>query len=102
MSPYVVTHRRKVHRRECAHARRIAFPASWQPDVRRAEDHACITCLGGLLPTETSYAAELAADPIHDACSQCGAEPGNDCSGDGEGYHLSRYDRAADRTEETR
>lgn len=38
-------------------------------------------------------------DPADVGCSQCGAQPGRDCIGYGEGYHLSRFDRAEEATE---
>lgn len=50
-SPFIVTSRRKVHLRACPHAYRIAFPLSWLPEIGTPKDHACVTCLSGLLPT---------------------------------------------------
>lgn len=38
----------------------------------------------------------MARDVQQVGCSQCGAEPGDDCTGPGEGWHLSRFDRLAD------
>jgi|SRR6478752_2256973 len=96
-SPWIVTSRRKVHeRRTCAAARRVAFPLSWLPSVQRPADHACITCLGGLLPTHDD---EIDA-PLTVGCSQCGSGVREECRGSGEGYHLSRYDRLADAAEQ--
>lgn len=91
-SPWIVTSRRKVHeRRTCASARRVAFPLSWLPSVQRPGDHACATCLGGLLPTQDEI-----DEPLTVGCSQCGAAPHEECRGDGQGYHLSRYDQLDD------
>lgn len=35
-------------------------------------------------------------------CSACGARPGQDCEGDGMGYHLSRFDRQAEAADEAK
>lgn len=51
-SPWMVTTRRKVHLRTCPAALRVAFPYSWIPDVAKPNDHACITCLAGVRPTQ--------------------------------------------------
>ena len=56
-SPWMVTSRRKVHLRTCPVARRVAFPYSWIPDVQKAKDHACLTCLDGMLPTQADLDA---------------------------------------------
>jgi hypothetical protein len=62
-SPWIVTHRRKVHLRGGMCAWRITEPMSWLPSVSKPRDHACVMCLGGSLPTPATEAAVKAARP---------------------------------------
>lgn len=48
---WVVTTRNRVHLRDSECADRIAFPRPWTPAVTGPRDHACPTCLDGILPT---------------------------------------------------
>lgn len=50
-TPWVVTSRNQVHRRDSDCAARIAFPKTWSPDATGPRDYACPKCLDGALPT---------------------------------------------------